>query len=237
MRNNTIFFVLMMIFCFVANTDALGQVKKPTTPPKSTTSKPATPKSTTPKATTPKPKPKPEKKETPCKLAFDEMDAFDSLRTIGAEAVSIGLLIPSRFETNSGPKIIDEGQMMFMYSENDSINSFFMTLAIAEYDYQPIENDLNVFIKLKDTEADVISVYNVPDEGTFDKSTNMRIYQHTCVVPMDLFYQLANHEIEKIRINYKKQKRTITLSADQRIAAQKAVQCVGKAAGLWPVKP
>jgi len=208
--NNAIVFCFLMVCCMGANFSATAQSKKT---------------------------PAPAKKEAPCKIAFDEFDDFDSLRTIGAEAVSFGLFIPSRFETENGPKIIDEGKLLFMYTENDSINSFFMTLAIPEYDYQPISNDYNVFIKLLDTETEVIPLYNVPDQGTFDKGTNMRIYQHTCVVPLDLFYQLVYNKIDKIRIVYKKQKRTFTLTAEQQQAVQKAVQCVGKAAGLWPVKP
>jgi len=179
----------------------------------------------------------PAKKEAPCKIAFDELDDFDSLRTIGAEAVNFGLLIPSMFETEKGPKFIEEGKFLFMYTENDSINSFFMTLAIPEYDYQPIANDYNVFIKLLNSEEEVFPLYNVPDQGTFDKGTNMRIYQHTCVVPIDFFYRLAYNKIEKIRIVYKKQKRTFTLSDAQQAEVQRAIQCVGKAAGLWPVKP
>ncbi|NUO01215.1 MAG: hypothetical protein HUU01_11430 [Saprospiraceae bacterium] len=208
--NKTIGSVILMVFCLGASIGATAQTKKAKAP---------------------------EKKEAPCKLAFDELDDFDSLRTIGAEAVSFGLFIPSRFETENGPKIIDEGKLLFMYTENDSINSFFMTLAIPEYDYQSITNDYNVFIKLLDSETEVIPLYNVPDQGTFDKGTNMRIYQHTCVVPIDLFYQLVYNKIDKIRIVYKKQKRTFTLTPEQQEAIQKAVQCVGKAAGLWPVKP
>lgn len=208
--NKAIVFSLLMVCCMGANSVVTAQSKKT---------------------------PAPAKKEAPCKIAFDEFDDFDSLRTIGAEAVSFGLFIPSRFETADGPKIIDEGKLLFMYTENDSINSFFMTLAIPEYDYQPISNDYNVFIKLLDTETEVIPLYNVPDQGTFDKGTNMRIYQHTCVVPLDLFYQLSYNKIDKIRIVYKKQKRTFTLTPEQQEAIQKAVQCVGKAAGLWPVKP
>lgn len=208
--NKTIISVVLMVCCLATSFLAAAQSKKPKAP---------------------------ETKEAPCKIAFDEFDDFDSLRTIGAEAVNFGLLIPSRFETEKGPKIIDEGKLLFMYTENDSINSFFMTLAIPEYDFQSIANDYNVFIKLKDTETEVIPLYNVPDQGTFDKGTNMRIYQHTCVVPIDLFYQLVYNKIDKIRIVYKKQKRTFTLSPEQQEAVQKAVKCVGKAAGLWPVKP
>jgi hypothetical protein len=170
-----------------------------------------------------------------CSLAVDEIDEFDSTRLIVAHPVSFGYFIPSKFETADGPKLVREGQLLFAYSENDTINSFFMTLAIPEYTFEPIEKDFNVFLKLSD--GGVFRMYNVPDQGVFDDKTNMRIYQHTCVVPLDLFYRLTFSTIEKIRIVYRNQKRTIDVSPKQQEEIRKAVQCVGKATGIYPIKP
>lgn len=170
-----------------------------------------------------------------CEVAFDEIDEFDSLRTVASNPVALGYMIPSLYETVDGPKLIEEGKAIVMYSENDTINSFFLTLAIPEYSYQPIESGFNVLMKLSDGE--VISFYNVPDRGTFDNTTNMRLYQHTCIVPLDMFYRLTFSTIEAIRIQYKKIKRTFKLSEEQQLAIREAVQCVGRQVDLYPVKP
>jgi len=170
-----------------------------------------------------------------CKVAFDEIDEFDSLRTVASDPVSFGFMIPSLFETIDGPKLIEEGKAIVIYSENDSINSFFLTLAIPEYTYQPIKAGVNVLLKLSDGE--VISFYNVPDRSFFDKTTNMRLYQHTCIVPLDMYYRLTFSTIESIRIQYEKIKRTFKLSEEQQLAIREAVQCVGKQVELYPVKP
>lgn len=168
-------------------------------------------------------------------VAFDEVDEFDSLRTVASNSIAFGYMIPSLYETVNGPKLIEEGKAIVMYSENDSINSFFLTLAIPEYTYEPIEAGFNVLMKLSDGE--VISFYNVPDRGTFDESTNMRHYQHTVVVPLDMFYRLTFSTIEAIRIEYKKQKRTFKLTEEQQLAIREAMQCVGRQVALYPVKP
>ena len=170
-----------------------------------------------------------------CEVAFDEIDDFDSLRTVASNPVAFGYMIPSLFETMDGPMLIEEGKAMVMYSENDSINSFFLTLAIPEYTYQPIKSGFNVLMKLSDGE--VISFYNVPDKGTFDKDTNMRIYQHTCIVPLDMYYRLTFSTIEAIRIEYKNIKRTLIVSQEQQEAIRQAMQCVGERVALYPVKP
>ena len=182
-------------------------------------------------------KPAPAKKTAPCQLAFDEVDDFDNQRTVGSKPINFGLLMPSLFETETGPKLIEEGKFIFMYSHTDSIYGFFMTLAIPEYEYQPISNDYNVYVKLVDSEEEVFRLYNVPDQGTFDKNTNMRVYQHTCIVPIDTYYRFAHHKIEKIRIAYKNQKRTISLNAEQQDRIQKAIRCVGEAVDMWPAQP
>lgn len=170
-----------------------------------------------------------------CDFAFNEVDDFDSTRIIGAHPVAIGNLIPSKFETIDGPKIIEEAKALFMYSVGDSINSFFLTLAIPEYNFLSIEKGYNVLLKLADGE--VISLYNVPDKGTFDRSTNMRIYQHTCVIPLNYFYDLTYNKIEQIRVRYASYKHDFELSKSQQEAIQEAMKCVGEAAELYPIKP
>ncbi|GJM31111.1 MAG: hypothetical protein DHS20C18_01120 [Saprospiraceae bacterium] len=170
-----------------------------------------------------------------CEVAIDEVDPFDSTRVVGSHPVNFGYMIPSKYELTDGPKMIEEGKMLFAYSENDSINGFFMTFAIQEYSYEPIETGHNVQMKLSDGE--VLAVYNIPDNGTFDKTTNMRLYQHTCVIPLDLFYRLTFSTIEMIRIEYQKQNRIIVISEKQQKAIRAAVQCVGRKSGLYPVKP
>lgn len=172
-----------------------------------------------------------------CKIAFDEVDKFDKTRLVGAETVAFGYLVPSLFETANGPRMVEEGRMLFTYSEHDSISSFFMTLFIPEFNYQSIEKGFNVLLKLAGEEDEIVGLYNVPDQGTFDKTLNMRLYEHTCVMPLDMFYRLAFSKIELIRIVYKNQKRTFTLSPEQQTAMQQAMHCVGKQVGLYPVKP
>lgn len=170
-----------------------------------------------------------------CEVAFDEIDDFDSLRTVSAHPVSFGFMIPSLYETVDGPKLIEEGKALAMFSQNDSINSFFLTLAIPEYTYRSIKPGHNVLLKLSDGE--VISFYNVPDKGTFDEETNMRLYQHTIVLPIDMYYRLTFSTIEAIRIQYQKFKHTFRLTEQQQLALREAMQCVGRQVELYPVKP
>jgi hypothetical protein len=85
--------------------------------------------------------------------------------------------------------------------------------------------------------SDLIGLYTVPDRGNFDRKTNMRIYTHTCVVPLDQVFNLSYTGIEKIRINYKTGRHTITLDKMQRESIKKAVQCVAEAMKLFPSKP
>lgn len=172
-----------------------------------------------------------------CEIAFNEVDEFDQVRTIAANHVNIGYMIPSLYETADGPKIIEQGKAMFMYSEKDSISSFFLLLAIPEYSYHPIDSGQNVLLKLSDDDDGVIALHNFPDNGQFDKTTNMRVYSHACIVPLDLFYRLTGATIEKIRINYNKKKQTLTLSKKQQEALRSAIECVGREVGVYPVKP
>ncbi|MBP9873691.1 MAG: hypothetical protein KBC60_06620, partial [Haliscomenobacter sp.] len=161
--------------------------------------------------------------------------AFDSTRTVAAKPVNIGYLIPSNFETANGPKMIEEAKLLFSFSENDSIRSFFLTVAVQEREFLRIDNDFNVLLLLDDEQ--VIATMNVSDQGVFDPATNMRLYQHTCVVPLDLFFALTHLKVAKIRINYRTYKHTIDLSERQRTELREAVRCVGEAVQLIPLRP
>jgi hypothetical protein len=174
-------------------------------------------------------------KAADCKIAFDEVDPFDSLRVVGSEIVAIGYLIPSRYETENGPKIIEEAEVIMLYTENDSISGFFLNLVIPEYDLQPIPKGMNVKLLLDDDS--VIGLYNIPDEGEFDRNINMRVYQHTCAVPLDYYYKLAYHKIVQIRIEYNKQNRTLKLSNKQQEKLRASLQCLGRQVALYPIKP
>lgn len=171
-----------------------------------------------------------------CKLGYDQVDEFDSTRMVSSLPVTCGYLIPSKFETAEGPKLIEEAKLLFSYAEHDSINSFFMTIAIQEYNYESIDPGFNVLLKLSDS-TEILALYNTPDAGEFDKTTNMRLYQHTIVIPLDFFNRLTFCYVEKIRIEYKKRKRTLTLSKEQQKELQKAIHCVGQAVDLFPIKP
>lgn len=170
-----------------------------------------------------------------CDIAFDEVDPFDSLRTIGSEIVALGYLIPSKFEEENGPKIIEEAEAILIYSENDSISGFFFNLVMPEYKFQPIKAGMNVKLLLDDDS--VIGFYNIPDEGEFDRTINMRVYQHTCPIPLDYYYKLAYHKVAQIRVEYEKQNRTLILNNLQQEALRKAIQCVGRQINLYPINP
>ena len=174
-------------------------------------------------------------KTADCKIAFDEIDSFDSLRVIGAEPVAIGYLIPSMYEMEDGPKLIQEAEVIMLYTENDSISGFFLNVVIPEYKLQPIASGMNVKFLLDDDS--VIGLYNIPDEGIFDRDINMRVYQHTCLVPMDYYYKLAYHKITQIRIEYDKQNRTLKLNNKQQESLRASFQCVGRQIDLYPIKP
>jgi len=172
-----------------------------------------------------------------CKLAINEVDPFDSTRLISSTPVHIGNYIPSLYETTEGPKIIEEAEVLFSFAESDRperLHSFFLTIAAPEYKYQPIEQGQNVLLALSD--SSVIALHNFPDKGTFDKSTNMRIYQHSSVVPIDSYYRLSLLDVVGIRIRYENKKRTIYLLPEQQKALKEAIQCVGEEAG-FSLKP
>lgn len=170
-----------------------------------------------------------------CKVALDEIDPFDSLRTVVSQSVTIGNRVPSKFETADGPKLIEEAKVLFTYTEKDSIRSFFLVLGIQEWEYHRIDSDYNVLLMLDD--GQVIELMNFSDQGTFDARTNMRLYQHTCLIPIDLFYALTHFKVQKIRINYRTEKRTVEVQPGQQTALRNAVRCVGERIGMSPLKP
>ncbi len=170
-----------------------------------------------------------------CKIVLDEIDEFDSLRTIAIEPIDIGLIIPSKFETEDGPTLIPEAKLLVTFSQNDTINSFFLTFVIAEYTYQPVEKGYNVLLKLANGE--VYPLYNVPDSGEFDRRINMRVYQHTTILPLDTYYLMTRFGLDRVRINYKNQRRTLVISEKQQEAIREAIRCLGEKVGLYPVKP
>ncbi|MEZ4983861.1 MAG: hypothetical protein R2795_02290 [Saprospiraceae bacterium] len=170
-----------------------------------------------------------------CQIAFDEIDPFDSLKIVGSEVVALGYMIPSKYETEDGPKMVEEARAVVVFTENDSISGFFLNLVLPEYKLQPIGDGDNVKLLLED--STVIGLYNFPDEGAFDRNINMRVYQHTCAVPMDYYYKLVYQRITQLRIEYKNQYRTLKLSESQQLALKKAFQCVGNRVSLYPIHP
>lgn len=171
-----------------------------------------------------------------CTYAINTMDPFDSTQIVSVEPMNIGFVIPSAYVEEDGElKMVEEAKLMFSYTENDSIASFFLTIAALERDFYQISDDQAIMLMLNN--GHIIPLLNVPDRGAFDEQTNMRLYNHVCVVPIDVFYSLTYHSIDKIRINYKGYKRTISLTPEQKIALQSAIRCVGQAAELYPIKP
>ena len=171
-----------------------------------------------------------------CKLAHDSVDAFDSTRLVLGQPVNIGYLIPSLYETVDGPKMIEEGKIIFSYAESeDSLVSFFLTLALPEYEFLVVDEGETVLLALSDSM--ILGLNNFPDKGTFDPSTNMLVYQHTCVITINHFYRLLYYDIERIRVRYRTKKRTIELSAAQREAFKNSVRCVAEALDLLPLRP
>ena len=113
-----------------------------------------------------------------CEFALDEVDEFDSLRTIASAAIPIGFKISSNFMGADGYNtVIDEGKAIFSFSEGDSINAFFLILGIMEREFIPAQAGMTVQLKLSNGE--IIGLLNAPDRGEFNKQTNMRLYTHT----------------------------------------------------------
>ncbi len=171
-----------------------------------------------------------------CTSVKIETDAFDSTRVVYDKPLNIGGLVTSNFEVEEGNKMVEEAKLLVTYAENDSIESFFLTLALMEWEYQVLEAGENVMLLLEN--GSIVKLNTVEDRGTLDKNTNMRRYEAVCVLPIDLYYALAHFKTEKIRLQYKSGiKRTVSLFSEQQKKFQQIIRCVGEAAGVMPVKP
>jgi len=168
-------------------------------------------------------------------MAVDQIDEFDGTRTVVTESVPVGYLIASNYETAEGYKMIDEGQIMFTFTQNDTLDAFFLILGLQEYTYRPIQSGFNFLILLENEE--VIELVNFPDRGIFSRDTNMRLYTHTVALPLDTFYKLIFSKILKIRVVYEGFQHTLTLLPDQQKALKQQLLCLGNHLGLLPVKP
>ncbi len=170
-----------------------------------------------------------------CEFLILEKDEFDITLTVATPPLNIGYLMGTDYLEEDGLKLVEESKLMLSYGENDSIRSFFLTIAAIESEYQEIDWGTNVLLKLSNDS--IIGLYNLPDRGEFDRNINMRIYTHQTIVPLDVYYALIHYEIEKIRIAYKGYKRTITITPNQRKIILKQFRCLGEGAGLYPIKP
>lgn len=171
-----------------------------------------------------------------CNIITDEIDPFDSLRTVSSASFPLGNMLISQVETLEGPKLAPEAEGMVMFGESDSLNVIFLHLELPEYHYVRTENGWNVKL-LMQSDSSIIGFYTVPDEGTFSKETNMRHYQHTALVPMDSYYKLTTDTVALIRVEYQNHRRTIQPTPEQQVILREAFRCVGERVGLYPVKP
>ncbi len=162
-----------------------------------------------------------------CEIAIDTTDEFDTTRMIASLPIEIGNLIPTKnlSEDLDGKPLADEAKVMVSYAESEKrVRSFFLTLAVIEHRFLRIEKGQNVFLKLSN--GQIVKLYNVPDNGELNRDIIMWQYQHTCVIPLEVYHLLKNNFVEKIRINYLQAKRTIVLDEQQQLALQEAVKCV-----------
>ncbi len=173
--------------------------------------------------------------QLPCQIAVDQYDEFDSTRMVVTQPIPVGYLIPSNFETADGYKMIDEGQLMVTFSSNDTLDAFFLVLGLQEHTYRSITSGSNLLLLLDNQE--VIGLVNFPDNGTFSRENNMRLYMHTAAIPLDAFYKLIYNKVQKIRVMYKGHYHTMTLLPKQQAQIQQQFLCLGKRLDLFPVKP
>lgn len=161
-----------------------------------------------------------------CDIAIDTLDEFDSTRIIAANPINLGYMVASGNVTEDleGEEYVEEAKVIFSYSNEHNIRSFFLTLGVVERKFHMIDNEFNVMLKF--AEGPIMKLLNVPADGEFDRSILMWKYMHTCVVPVEIFHMMKHDRVEKIRINYKNYKRTIVLEEAQQIALQEAVKCV-----------
>lgn len=171
-----------------------------------------------------------------CDFAVNEVDPFDSTHLVALQPISVGYKIPSQYTGDDGNlTMIDQGKVLITYTENDSISGFFFTLALVERGYYSTKDGVQIGLLLSDDR--VFWLPNFPDQGEFDSNTNMRIYQHTCVLPMDVYYALTFHKVKMIRVMYPGFKKTLEILPEQQDDIREALRCVGEAVGLYPVKP
>lgn len=174
----------------------------------------------------------------PCQVALDTLDDFDSTRMIATLPINVGFLVPTKnmAEDLGGKNLTEEAKVVFSYAESaDNIRSFFLSLVVVENQFLKIENGLNVYFKLGN--GKIINIYNVPDRAELNRDIIMWTYQHTCVIPLEVFHLLKNEKVEKIRIIYEGHKRTIALEADQQQALQDAISCVDERLRMDVSKP
>jgi len=165
--------------------------------------------------------------KTQCEIAIDTTDEFDTTRMIASLPIKIGNLVPTKnlSEDLNGQPLADEAKVMVSYAESEKrVRSFFLTLAVIEHRFLRIENGQNVYLKLSN--GQIVKLYNVPDNGELKRDIIMWQYQHTCVIPLEVYHLLKNNFVEKIRINYLQAKRTIVLDEQQQVALQEAIKCV-----------
>lgn len=171
-----------------------------------------------------------------CDFAVNEIDPFDSTHIVALQPISVGYKIPSQYTGDDGNlTMIDQGKILITHTENDSISGFFFTLALVERDYYSTKDGVQIGLLLSNDQ--VVWVPNFPDRGEFDNTTNMRIYQHTCILPLDVYYALTYHKIKMIRIMYPGYKKTMEILPDQQDDVRNALRCIGESVGLYPIKP
>ncbi len=169
-------------------------------------------------------------------LLIDITDDFDSTRLVAARAINIGYLVPSQFETIDGFKMIEEAKVLFSFTQNDTLDAFFMTLAVQEREYRKIRSGTNVLLALSNKK--IVGLLNLPDKGVFDRTTNMRRYLHTTVIPYDQVFNLAYNTIKKIRIEYEGgYKHDIVILPEQAEMIKEQILCVAERLNIFPTKP
>lgn len=169
-------------------------------------------------------------------ILIDIVDDFDSTRLISSKPCNIGYMVPSQFETLDGFKLIEEGKIMITFTQNDTLNAFFMTIAVQERGYKKVDPEEKVLLAL--TNETVIGLWDIPDKGVFDRSTNMRRYQHVCVIPYDQLFNLSYNGIKKIRIPYKEgYQHDIVITPEQQENIKQHILCIAERLNILPVKP
>ena len=171
-----------------------------------------------------------------CKIAVDEVDPFDSTRTVASEAINIGDYIASDYIQDNGEyKMIEQAKIFFTFSQLDSFDVNFLVIGTPERSRPKIFDGVNVFLLLSN--GKVVGLNNYPDKGEFDKKINLRVYRHHCLLPKNLYYTLTNETISIIRIQYEGKRIDIPLNKAQQEQVREAIRCVGKQIGRWPIRP